>query len=207
MTAIYHITHLQNLRSIIAGGQLFADSGIRAAGLAPTNIAHGHIKDRRARTAIPVPPHGMVADYVPFYLCPRSPMLYVVSRGGIQGYPGGQAQVLHLVAEAEDVSGLTPCVHTDGNAATLPLRAFPGTSGFGELAWDIIRSQNWADTANDNDRKRRKQAEFLAWRAVPWTAIRLIGVRDDAVAAEVRAILAQVGPHHPTVEIHPDWYY
>src|SRR5687768_11655989 len=124
MTAIYHITHVRNLGGIIACGHLLADSGIRAAGFAPTNIAHGHIKERRARTAIPIPPHGMVADYVPFYLCPRSPMLFVVSRGGIEGYPGGEASVLHLVAEAEEVAAIVPSVHTDGNAATLPIRAF-----------------------------------------------------------------------------------
>lgn len=206
MTAVYHITHIGNLRGIVGSGRLLADSGIRAAGLAPTNIAHGHIKDRRARSVVSIPPHGVVADYVPFYFCPRSPMLYVVHRGGIQGYPGGQAKVLHLVADAEELTQGLQCVHTDGNAATLPLRMFPGTSGFDQLSWDIIHSHSWGDAANDNDRKRRKQAEFLAWREVPWTAVRLIGAHDGAVADEVRAIL-EGSAHRPTVEVQPDWYY
>lgn len=32
------------------------------------------------------------------------------------------------------------------------------------LDWNAIRSRHWADTPEDPDRKRRKQAEFLALR-------------------------------------------
>ena len=207
MTSIYHITHLQNLPAILASGELLSDSGIRARNLVPTSIAHGHIKERRARTIIDLPPGGVVSDYVPFYFCPRSPMLYAIHGGSVQGYPGGQSKVLHLVADAEELAAQLPCVHTDGNAATMPLQLFAGTTGFERLSWDVIRSWSWRDTAEDNDRKRRKQAEFLVWRAVPWTAIRRIGVFDAPTAAEVLALLPLQTAPGPTVELQPDWYY
>ena len=83
---------------------------------------------------------------------------------------------------------------------------FPGTSGFADLAWDVIRSRQWADTADDNDRKRRKQAEFLVHNAVPWNAVSRIGVIDATIADTVHALLAGA-PHQPAVDVHRDWYY
>lgn len=206
MTAIYHITHLDNLPGILARGELLADTRIRSAGLQPHNIAHGNIKQRRATVAIPIAPGGVVADYVPFYFCPRSPMLYAIHGGHVQGYPGGQGKVLHLIADAESLTAHHACVHTDGNAATRPVSVYAGTSGFNDLSWDVINSWSWRDTPDDNDRKRRKQAEFLVWQRLPWTAISRIGVINDEMAAVVRHNLAGQ-PHCPVVETRRDWYY
>ncbi|MGD9584114.1 MAG: DUF4433 domain-containing protein [Lysobacterales bacterium] len=206
MTAIYHITHLDNLPDIVARGELLADTQIQRAGLKPCNIAHGNIKQRRATVAIPIPPGGVVADYVPFYFCPRSPMLYAIHGGKVQNYPGGQEQVLHLVLEAESLAADVACVHTDGNAATRPIMVYAGTSGFSKLPWDVINSWSWHDTPEDNDRKRRKQAEFLVWQRLPWTAIARIGVIGANIADRVAQHLAGQA-HRPAIEIHKDWYY
>ena len=47
----------------------------------------------------------MLSDYVPFYFAPRSPMLYAIHKGKVEGYTGGQGEVLHLVSSAESVAG------------------------------------------------------------------------------------------------------
>lgn len=206
MTAIYHITHLDNLPGILAHGELLSDALVRAAGIATTAIAYGHIKQRRERVAVDIPPGGVVADYVPFYFCPRSPMLYAIHGGQVPGYPGGQSQVLHLVADAEQVAALQPCVHTDGNAASQPRRFFAGASGIADLDWSVINGWSWRDTPDDNDRKRRKQAEFLVWQRLPWAAVMRIGVIDAGIAAAVQGALAGQA-HRPAVEVHKDWYY
>jgi hypothetical protein len=208
MTAIYHITHLDNLPGIIAGDGLLADSAIRQQALAPRSIAHGHIKERRARTRVPLAPGGCVGDYVPFYFCPRSPMLYAIQRGQVAGYPDGQTHVLHLVAEAEAIEATGhACLHTDGNAASQPLTFRVGTTDLAStLAWDVIRSTSWGNTPDDNDRKRRKQAEFLVWQRVPWHAIVAIGVIDEAAARRTRDALTGAA-HQPVVAVHRDWYY
>jgi hypothetical protein len=101
VTAIYHITHLRNLADIIAVGQLWCDSKMAAQNRACVGIAHQHIKERRARKAIKIPPGGFVADYVPFYFAPRSPMLYTIHQGNVAGYDGGQAKVVYLVSSVE----------------------------------------------------------------------------------------------------------
>lgn len=207
MTAIYHITHLDNLPGLVARGELLADTQIQLAGLAPTSIAHGNIKQRRSQTAVTTGNLGFVADYVPFYFCPRSPMLYSIHRGQVAGYPGGQAGVLHLVLSAEAVVGAgVACCHTDGHAAMQPLTFYPGVSGLTALDWPVIGHTSWHNTSDDNDRKRRKQAEFLAWQRVPWHLVSHIGVIDAIMAARVAASLAGAA-HLPIIEVHRDWYY
>ena len=118
MTAIYHITHLNNLALILGCGELLSDTLIQQVAVKPTNIAHGQIKERRQRTVVTIPPGGVVTDYVPFYFCPRSPMLYAVHGGFVAGYPGGQGQVLHLVADAETIAAQNAICITP--TATLP---------------------------------------------------------------------------------------
>ena len=75
-TPIFHITHVENLASIIREGGLRCDREAAERGLAEVGIAHQHIKDRRAGRRVPLPPGGTLDDYVPFYFAPRSPMLY-----------------------------------------------------------------------------------------------------------------------------------
>lgn len=80
-------------------------------------IAHQHIKDRRARKAVTVAAGGTLADYVPFYFAPRSPMLFTITKGNVEGYTGGQGQVVHLASTVEAACGLgSPWCFTDGHA-------------------------------------------------------------------------------------------
>ena len=68
--------------------------------------------------AVPLAPGGCVADYVPFYFAARSPMLYIISKGDVPTYSGGQDEIVYLVTSTEKVAqeGLR-FVFTDRNAA------------------------------------------------------------------------------------------
>lgn len=207
MTPIYHITHFDNLPAIVTQDALLSDTLIRQSNAMPRNIAHVNIKQRRTTTVVPIPPGGRLCDYVPFYFCPRSPMLFAVHTGMVAGFPGGQNRVLHLVADAEAlVADGADCVHTEGHAAMQPLIFHHGVTGLDRLDWAVIRDWSWRNTAEDNDRKRRKQAEFLIHARVPWSAITRIGAIDATIADEVRGLLAAAG-HAPIVEVQPKWYY
>jgi hypothetical protein len=75
---IYHIVHIDKLPWIIAARCLWSDAIMAERNAAGTVIGMSTIKDRRLR--LPVAPHpGLhVGDFVPFYFCPRSVMLYVI---------------------------------------------------------------------------------------------------------------------------------
>lgn len=96
---IYHITHIDNLDSIIASGGLFAQESL-ASVLRPIPIGMADVKRRRATRPVECYRGTFVADYVPFYFCPRSVMLYILYKGNHAGidYRGGQEPIIHLRA-------------------------------------------------------------------------------------------------------------
>jgi hypothetical protein len=210
MTAIYHITHAQNLPGIIAAGGLWCDSvrAVKAAGGATVvGIAHQHIKDRRARKAVTVAAEGTLADYVPFYFAPRSPMLCAIWKNRVANYADGQEQVVHLVSTAEVAVGLgTPWCFTDGHAEIDYSKQYSDLGNLSKVDWSIMRETYWNDTVADGDRKRRRQAEFLVHKMFPWTSVAEIGVKTEAVAAAVREVVKGAN-HVPLVSVQGNWYY
>lgn len=208
MTPIYHITHRDNLASIIKQACLWCDRSQSERGGTYVGIAYQHIKERRLRRIVTAEPGGVVADYVPFYFAPRSPMLYALHRGYVEGYSSTQAEVLHLIAYAEVVKaeGL-PFVFTDGHAEMAISEFFVDLADLEyRIDWNIMKETYWHDTNADGDRKRRRQAEFLVQRSFPWPLISEIGVINRSALDKVSAILTNAS-HRPSVAVHRDWYY
>lgn len=204
---IYHITHVDNINSIIAEGGLWCDSEKELRGLAPVGIAHTHIKDRRARRIVPAGAGGVVADYVPFYFCPRSPMLYAIHTNSVAGYQGGQSNIVHLVIDPDAIiqRGFS-FAYSDGAAEMEISRFFDTPDQMAQLDWKVIRSWSWRNTQTDNDRKRRKQAEFLVHKFSPWDLILEIGVYGPDMSTRIRSALENKF-HKPIVNIRRQWYY
>jgi hypothetical protein len=204
---IYHITHIRNLEGILQHGGLWCDAERTSRGLTPTNIAHATIKQQRTNTLVPVGRRGCVANYVPFYLAPRSPMLYAIHKGFVDGYSEGQTPILHLVSDTAEVgrNGL-PFVFTDGHAATPISRFFTDLNDLNQIDWPLMNSTYWNNTEDDGDRKRRRQAEFLVHGFFPWSLFSTIGVCTADIGQKVRSLLAR-SPHIPKVHVAPPWYY
>jgi len=76
---IYHIVHIDNLASIVNDGCLWPDS-IMIQRQGGAGIGNSEIKTDRLRLPVPCNPGMTVGQCVPFYFCPRSVMLYVISR-------------------------------------------------------------------------------------------------------------------------------
>ena len=77
---IYHITHMDNLPSIITKNGLWSDAVMLEKDGNKANIGMSAIKERRL--GLPVVCHSgdQVGEYVPFYFCPRSIMLFLINR-------------------------------------------------------------------------------------------------------------------------------
>jgi hypothetical protein len=56
------------------------------------------------------------------------------------------------------------------------------------IDWDVMESRYWYDTNEDNDRKRRRQAEFLVRNFFPWELITEIGVINSTIKAKTENI-------------------
>ena len=206
MAAINHITNLANLSSILEHGGLWCDGEAAKRHLCAVDIAHGHIKERRSRRTVPVAPGGSLDDYVPFYFAPRSPMLYVIHQGGVEGYEGGQGEVLHLASTTDRIADEElPYAFTDGHAVVALSEFYADLRDLVRIDWPLMGSKYWFDTDEDPDRKRRRQAEFLVHGFVPLSCLLEIGVMTDTVARRVSEILGRGSTL--SVQVRPSWYY
>lgn len=205
-TPIIHMTHVGNLEAIIGSGELRATSRLTAAGAAFTNIAYSSIQAQRAAKRVPCGPGGSLHDYVPFYFTRRSPMLYTINRSNVP-CEGGQGALVHLVSTAQAVAdaGLG-YAFSDGHGIMAYSGFYDDLARLDEIDWDIISAVQWADTVEDGDRKRRKQAEFLVRDDFPLTLFQGAVVQTEARAAEVRAMFER-SDLQLRVVVRPGWYY
>jgi hypothetical protein len=205
LTDIYHITHVDHLASIIECGGLYCDKDAEGKGVTSRSIAYQRIKERRARTRIPIAPGGFLCDYVPFYFAPRSPMLYA----NFRGFAGsdGQGSILHLVASAEAVrSAHLRFVFTDGHAVMSVTKFYSDLPRLDAIDWPVMLSTYWNDTLADPDRKRRRQAEFLVHSFLPWHHVGKIGACTRQLADQARELVEDC-EHKPEVVVRRAWYY
>jgi len=201
--AIYHITHVDNLASICAAGKLWSDAERLRQGLVSKNIGYNHIKERRLKRAVPVAAKGKLGEYVPFYFCNRSIMLYVISRGH-EDYNDGQRSVIHLVSSVESaVATGRPWAFTNRHAELGYADYFDALERLDEVDWSVMPLRQWG---GDDEVKERRQAEFLVHERFPWTAVESIGVLGTQAKEQVESILAQT-KHRPPVTCQTSWYY
>ena len=204
-TEISHITNVTNLQSILAKRGLVSTNALREAKTKYSSIAYEEIQDRRTDTQVPCALGGVLHDYVPFYFAPRSPMLFTISRGNVPSCPG-QDQVIHLVSTAEQVQEADlGFAFTDGHGIMLLTEFFDDLDDLDQVDWSLMKDKYWRDTQEDGDRKRRRQAEFLVYRFMPWRLISEIAVMTKVVARTVTECLERAADSTP-VSIKPKWY-
>jgi len=204
---IYHITHKDNLEGIISNGFLAAHSSMAKNRIDFCDIAHTTIQDRRAQKMVPCGPGGYLHDYVPFYFAPRSPMLFAIHRGNVEGCTADQADIVYLVSSTERVasSGLK-FVFTDGHGIMELSEYYDNLDNLDMIDWCIMKEAYWADTDEDPDRKRRRQAEFLGYKNFPLDLIEKIGVYNNATKILVEELFKETTVNIP-INIKSGWYY
>lgn len=198
---IYHITDVANLPGILAEGGLNSDA-VMAKRNPSVVIGYDHIKLRRLKEiAVTCCCNRFVGEFVPFYFCPRSPMLLAVNSGRTGRPPGCQRSVVHLVSTMSVgmATGRLWAV-SSGNAGAYHTTFDDQLMAVAMLDWDAIRATQWAG------RQHQKQAEMLVADFFPWSGFQAIGCHNSAIAQQVSALLAGV-EHRPAVSVQPGWYY
>lgn len=197
---IYHITDVANLPSILVENGLHSDAVMVKRN--PEIIGYDHIKKRRLKE-IPVPCCGWrrVGEFVPFYFCPRSPMLFTINKGNTGRPANCQKSIVHLVStmSAGIAAGKIWAI-SSGNAGAYHTTFSASLDALDELDWEAIRAIQW------QGKQHQKSAEFLVADYFPWAAIQKIGCQNSTTADKVMTLLADVA-HQPAVEIKTNWYY
>lgn len=207
---IYHITHVDNLAGIAAAGCLWSDRERIDRGLSCSLVGMSTIKQRRL-DEIEVDCHTgtKVGEYVPFYFCPRSIMLYILHKGDHPDitYRGGQSSIVHLradlnaaIAWAEQQKVKWAC--SDRNAGAFVASFFKRPQDLNKINWPAVNATDFRGTLV----KEGKQAEFLLHESFPWHLIEAIGVRNAPIQTKVQAAL-RGATHQPPVTVETSWYY
>jgi hypothetical protein len=203
---IYHIVHIDKLASIVTDSCLWSDS-IMLQRQNGTDIGNSEIKTDRLSLPVYCHPETCVGDYVPFYFCPRSVMLYVISMRNHPNvaYRDGQEMVIHLEASMNEVVEWAASVNrkwafTDINAANRVADFYNDLTQLDQLNWEAIAAKQWVSCRD------YKMAEFLIHEKFPWKLIRRVGVLTEKIQARVMTAFG-AAQHRPPVKIKPDWYY
>jgi hypothetical protein len=208
-TRIYRMVHVESLSTILARGALHAPTCTPDDGLPYRTIHNTQVQASRRAKSVPCGPCGTVHDYVAFYFGPLSPMLLNLKTGRVEGYAEGQAPLVYLVSSAQAVAAAgRRFVFTDGHGLAGFTQWFDDIAHLDAVDWNLVGERYWADKPEDNDRQRRKQAEFLVWQSLDWSLIGGIGVLNAGMKARVEGILQQY-PHRNQVpvKVTPGLYY
>jgi ssDNA thymidine ADP-ribosyltransferase, DarT len=206
---IYHITHVDNLPSILTDSGLWSDAAMIARGGPTASIGMSIIKRRRLGLPVKCYPGDHVGDFVPFYFCPRSIMLYLIHCANHPEltYHGGQEPIVHLEADlheavtwAQDAGRRWAFSLSNAGAAYTEFRSL--LDQLGEVDWAAVAATDFRDAHI----KEGKQAEFLVRDFFPLHLVRRVGVQSASIQSRVLRTLSGSG-YRPVVEIRRDWYF
>lgn len=207
---IYHITHLDNLPSLAEHGCLWSDARMLQQDIGKTIIGLSDIKRRRMEELeVHCHPGTKVGEYVPFYFCPRSIMLYILYRGNAPGltYTGGQRPIVHLEADLYETVQWAEqegrrWAFSTSNAGARYVDFFSSLPNLNKIDWEAVQSNDFSTSMV----KEGKQAEFLLYELFPFHLFRIVGVIDADHAALAAQSLAQVADK-PAIQIKREWYF
>ncbi len=166
----FRITHIDNIPHIVRCGLVRNDSPLRDEHF----VSIGDRQIIQLRNEMDVKGYR-ISNYIPFYLGPRSPMLYVIQHG----YNGVQRvepeRIVYCVIRLDDlINNDIDCIFTDGHALSA-LSSFYTKDKLLQINdiinYDDVYSTQW-NSEIDIDLKRRKEAELLVKNDLPISFIR-----------------------------------
>lgn len=208
---VFHMTKISNFASIVERGFVWSDSEMRRLGITPESIADEEIKQKRRERIISLdnrdhPANSRsVGDFVPFYFCTHTPMLYTNLKENLDP-DFRQCDLVFLVASIGTVchAANTWCF-TDGHAIQRATSFFSRVEDLERIDWDTIEARTWK-SKTDQDMKRRRQAEFLVLEDYPFFAIEIVAGRTSEAVQLIKDILYG-SEFKPNIEARPEWYF
>jgi hypothetical protein len=203
---VYRIIPIQNLEYILRDGLHCKNAGKTDRGF--VTIGSKEIITQRDTRIVKCYPDTFVNDYVPFYFSVRTPMLYNIKTGvGVDPFP--QESIIYLCCKLSELAtdDFQWCF-TDGNAAKKITRFARKLASLDLLDWRSIRTTDFRDenADGDEDRIRKKHAEFLVKDHVPVNYIKGIAVLNQPIKEQVEEILEDFGLTI-NIKIKPEFYF
>ncbi len=171
------------------------------------NIGSTDLISRRSMHVVPIPPGGVLSDYVPFYFTYHSIMMYNIHTGygGITRRENRDIVILVSTLHRIHELGL-PFVFTDQHAYAAGTEFFRDLADLHRIDWATLQSRNFKKSDDDPGRSLRYQAEALVHRHVPLNALKGIGCHNPLVAEQLNNKVAARGLKIKVQSV-PHWYF
>ncbi len=195
-TCIFHITHLNNLSSILRNG-LLSKNQTASMRVRIKDISNSEIQDARATITIPGTSHKL-HDCVPMFFGARPAMLYAVKAKGV-----AQEEIVYVLVNW-NIIGQPTTWFTDGNARDCETSFFQNISDLQEVDFRAAGAYYWGNKGDEV--KRKKQAEVLKLNQVPLEEILGFVVYNRDIKDKVSGILVSQNIDKE-VYVVPEYYY
>lgn len=202
---IWRIVHGDNLPWILDHGLHCGNSAERSPQW--ISIGNQELIDRRATHPVPVPPGGLLNDYVPFYFTPFSVMMRNIQTGwgGVQRR--ANAEILMLVSSLRHIADLgLPFLFTDSHAFYRWANYHDDLAQLDRIDWPILQARDFKRDPDDPAKFERYQAEALVYRHCPVSGLLGVVCYTEAVKMEVEKQVQARGLNLP-VHARPGWYF
>lgn len=191
---IFRITHRANALWILRNGLHCANSNVRDPRF--VQIGNNDLIGRR-RDRVVGPGEATLADYVPFYFTPWSPMLLNIVTG--RGVPRqNKRDILILSSSIPRIEQIgIPYLISDRHAFVAHAQFSDNRNGLYALDWGSLQSRNFKRDPDDPGKFERYEAEALVLHHVPVEAIKAVYAYDDTVGREIQELMVSEGLEKP----------
>ena len=194
------MTHIDNIPNIFEVGFVHKTSPLAN----PEFITIGDISAINTRNQKTLQDGNLIGSYIPFYLGPRTPMLYVIQHGFNNVIRQKASDIVYCVIEIQDIiDNHINCIFTDGHALNHITNIYTSdhlTEIDEILDYDILYSKSWNDYP---DMKRQKEAELLLKDELPAKYIKYYLVYDEVAKNRLQSF----GIPDIKIRISPQSYF
>jgi len=202
---IFRIVHVANVPWILDHGLHCRTSPEQDSNY--LNIGNKDLIDHRAHRKVPIPPGGVLSDYVPFYFTPFSPMMLNIKTGYGGITKRNNRDIVIFVSSIHRIAELgLPFVFTNQHAYTVDAEFFSRVEDLNRIDWPLLQSRNFKTNDADPGKGSRYQAEALIQRHVPLEALLGIGCHTDGVRQQLQSVIETRGLS-VTIKATPTWYF
>jgi len=201
---IWRIVHRDNLPWIWDNGLHCGTSTI----ISPNwvNIGNSDLISKRETHPVPIPPGGVLNDYVPFYFTPFSVMMRNINTGwGVQQRKN--KEIVILVSSLRHLQSQNiPFVFTDMHAYYSWANFYSDLSDLDKIDWEIIQSRDFKRDLDDPAKFERYQAEVLIHQHCPVEGLQGVVCYTENLEKQISKELAKAGWNLP-VHARTKWYF
>lgn len=202
---IWRIIHRDNLPWVLAHGLHCGNSALRAPNW--VSIGNSELIDKRARHAVPVPPGGLLNDYIPFYFTPFSVMMRNIrsGRGGVQQRSNDEIVILVSSLHHITKKGL-PFLFTNMHAYYRWASYYDDLAHLDQVDWPLLQARDFRRDENDPVKFERYQAEALIHKHCPVSGLIGIVCHSETGKISAQSQIDANGLNLP-IYVRPDWYF